>query len=93
MVEEVENAPVTLLWMDANSSDLMRIMIVKTLMVRITQDFLVYKFSEEEQAASVSPVTSTQEHQPMVELLSASDTLAVELDHLLKLKFKLELIR
>jgi len=93
LVEEVVNALVTPLWTDANSTNLMSIMIVKTPMVRIMQDSPLYKFLEEEQAADASLVTLTQDPQLMVLQLSASSTLVLELDPSLKLKFKLETIR
>jgi len=93
LVEEVVNALVTPLWMDANSTNLMKIMIVKTPMVRITQDSPLYKFSEEDQAADASLVTLTQDLHLTALQLSASSTLAVELEPSLKLTFKLEAIR
>jgi len=53
MVEEVENVPVILLWTDANSSILMKIMTVKTQTEKTMQDYLNSRSSEEELAANV----------------------------------------
>jgi hypothetical protein len=57
MVEEVEAAAVIPSWTDADLSDLLKIMTAKTKMVRIMQDFPVYKFSEEELVVDASLVT------------------------------------
>jgi len=57
MVEEVENAAVTPLWTDADSSILMKIMTVITTMDKTMQDYLTSKHMEEELAASASLVT------------------------------------
>jgi len=54
--EEVENAPLTPLWMDANLLDPMKIMTVKAQMEKTMQDYLNSKFSEEELVASASLV-------------------------------------
>jgi len=93
MVEEVEAAAVIPSWTAADSSDLLKIMTVKTQMVRIMQDSPVYKFSEEELAVNASLVTLTLEFPVMAELLSVSSTIALEVDLPLNWKFKLEQIR
>jgi hypothetical protein len=80
LVEEVETAEVTPLWMAADSIILIKIMIVIMQMLKIMQDFPAYKLSEEEQAVNASLVTLTQDHQA-ARLTSASSILAVEVDH------------
>jgi len=90
MVEVVDVAKVIQIrsWTAANSCTLMKIMTVIMMMELIMQDFLNYKSSEEELAANASLETSTLESQAMDVPLSASNILVLEVDLILKLKFK-----
>jgi len=56
MVEEVDHATLTHFWMDASSSILSKTWTAIMMTAMIMQDFLIYKFLEEELRASVSLV-------------------------------------
>lgn len=56
MVEEVVHATVIHFWTDASSSILLKRWTVIMMLAMIMQDFLIYKFTEEELRASVSLV-------------------------------------
>jgi len=88
MVEEVDIAKVILYLIPADTTLQTRIMTVKMKMVKIMLDSLLYKYLEEQLAASASLVLSTQDH-PLVVLLSVSSILALEKDHPLNLKSNL----
>jgi hypothetical protein len=92
MAEVVEAAVVTPFLMDVDTITPAKIMIVRMQMLKIMQDFQVYKFSEEVQAVDASVELLTQDNH-LVPQHSASSTLALEVDHLRKFKFKLERIK